>query len=206
MKNYKPINTIVFDLGGVLIDWNPEYVFRKIFDDENEMQYFLTEICSPSWNVEQDAGRSLKEGTEILCAEYPAYASQIKAFYGRWPEMLGGPISKTVQILEQLYNEKKYRLYALTNWSNETFPIACEKYPFLNLFEGIVVSGDEKLKKPDPAIYRVLQERYKVEPHQSLFIDDSHVNVETARNLGFRGHHFSTAENLQLELDLIAHH
>jgi len=196
----KKIETVVFDLGGVLIDWNPEYLFRKIFEDEAEMRHFLEKIATPDWNEQQDAGRPLAEATEWLVERHPEHEVAIRAYYGRWEEMLGGAIRETVAILEEIHTRDEHRLYALTNWSAETFPIARERYAFLQRFEGILVSGEEKLKKPDTRIYRLLFERYGFEPERALFIDDSLRNVEGAREVGFNAIHFSSPEALKVEL------
>ncbi|MDW3650265.1 MAG: HAD family phosphatase [Bacteroidia bacterium] len=198
MKN--PIDTIVFDLGGVLIDWNPRYVYRTIFDSEEKVESFLANVCVSSWNEEQDRGRSLKEGTEILLAKHPEWEKEIRAFYDRWPEMLGGPIQGSVDILESLKVGKNYRLYALTNWSDETFPVALGRYDFLQWFEGILVSGKEKLIKPDPAIYKLLFERFNIDPEKAIFIDDSLKNVEGAKAVGMHAIHFRSPMQMREEL------
>ncbi|MCB0547441.1 MAG: HAD family phosphatase [Phaeodactylibacter sp.] len=197
------IQTVIFDLGGVLIDWNPEYVFREIFKDEAEMRHFFQEVCTPEWNVQQDAGRPLAAATEEKAREFPEYESAIRAYYGRWQQMLGGPIEASVRILEQIHARGNHRLYALTNWSQETFPIAQERFGFLELFEGIVVSGREKLAKPDPRIYRTLLHRYRVNAETAVFIDDLSANVEAARQLGMAGIHFQGAERLRAQLEAL---
>ena len=195
------ITTIIFDLGGVLIDWNPEYVYRDVFDrDQDKVDWFLNTICTPYWNVQQDAGRTLKEGTDVLVNQYPQYEEWIRIFYDRWEEMLAGPIPPTLDLLNKLKEEDKYRLLALTNWSSETFPIAMEKYEFLKLFEGIVVSGDEKTAKPFPKIYEIIIERYQLSPENCVFIDDNLDNVKAARKIGIYGVHYRTP--LQLKEDL----
>lgn len=190
------LNTIIFDLGGVLIDWNPRYLYRKLIANEEEMAYFLTHICTPDWNEQQDAGRPLQQATEEKVREFPEYAELIRAYYGRWPEMLAGPISGTVRILEKILELGTYRLLALTNWSAETFPIAWERYSFLRHFEGILVSGKEGLKKPDPAIYRLLFDRFEVQPDRAVFIDDNLRNIRSADQLGLRTIHFQNPEHL----------
>ncbi|MEL6639497.1 MAG: HAD family phosphatase [Bacteroidota bacterium] len=184
------IDTILFDLGGVLIDWNPRYVFRQIYDTEEEVEHFLAHICTPEWNEQQDAGRSLAEATTSLILQYPAYADPIRAYYSRWSEMLGGPIEGTVALLDQLKREERYQLYALTNWSAETFPIAQERYAFLQWFAGILVSGVEKMKKPQPEIYHLALERFGLVADRTLFVDDSLRNVEGARAVGIPAYHF----------------
>ena len=194
------IDTLIFDLGGVLIDWNPRYLYQKIFDTAEEVEYFLENICVSEWNVQQDAGRSLAEATELLIAQHPKWEAHIRDFYGRWVEMLGGIYVGTVNLLEELRHSGKYRIYALTNWSGETFPIAHERYDFFRHFEGIVVSGDEKLKKPDPKLYQVLFDRYEVEPTRALFIDDSVKNIEMGRKLGLHSVHFQSSAQMVREV------
>lgn len=191
------LDTIIFDLGGVLIDWNPEYVFNDIFEDKREMQYFFDYICTHDWNIQQDAGRPLAVATEEKVAEFPDYEPQIRAFYGRWQEMLGGAIEETVEILDTLRRQDSHRLLALTNWSHETFPVAQELYDFLHWFEGIVVSGQEKLIKPDPRIYQLLINRYEVEPSRALFIDDNKHNVIAAKDVGLHAVRFESPRQLR---------
>lgn len=195
------INTIIFDLGGVLIDWNPEYVFRKIFVEEKEMKYFLSEVCTSDWNIQQDAGRPLAQATEILVDQFPEYEPQIRAYYGRWEEMLGGAIEGTVALLKQLHTQNSHRIYALTNWSHETFPIALERYDFLKIFEGILVSGQEKLIKPDRRIYDLILNRYQINPKEALFIDDSLKNVDGAKAVGLHAVQFISPEQLRKDLE-----
>ena len=189
------IKNIIFDFGGVLIDWNPAYLYRKEFKSESDMNWFLENICTPEWNIQQDAGRSLAEATEILQKEHPQHKEMIELYYGRWDEMLGGTIEDNVRVLDLL--KEKYPLYGLTNWSAETIPIAYSRYDFFNYLEGIVVSGDEKLIKPDPKLYQVLLDRYKLKANESLFIDDNFHNIETAREMGFHTIHFT--DNMDLE-------
>lgn len=194
------MDTIVFDLGGVLIDWNPAYLYRKIFQEEAQVQFFLTHICDSHWNEQQDAGRPLAEATRVLVEQFPEHTEAIQAYYGRWTEMLGGPIVGTVQLLEALHQQKKYRLYALTNWSHETFPYALKRYEFLQLFDGILVSGEEKLVKPDPRIYQLLFERFGINPSTALFIDDNPKNVLASRQSGMEALQFVSPEQLQADL------
>lgn len=199
--------TIIFDLGGVLIDWNPEYVFRTVIPDEEKRAFFFANICTSEWNVEQDAGRSLADGTELLVSQWPDWEAEIRAFYGRWEEMLGGPIQETVELFQELRDAGAHRLLALTNWSAETFPVALERYEFLHWFEGIVVSGVEKTRKPFADIYQILLDRYTVKPEEAVFIDDSLKNVEGAASLGIKGIHFqgaSTLRNTLKQLKLMA--
>lgn len=197
---HKPIKTIIWDLGGVLIDWNPDYVFKHIYPDPAERKWFFDNICTHAWNLEQDRGRSLQEATEEKVAEWPDYEMPIRAFYGRWEEMLGGPIHDSVGILRSLKSKNGLRLLALTNWSHETFPVALERYDFLQWFEGIVVSGQEGVIKPEREIYELLLRRYAVDPETAVFIDDNKGNVEASENLGMRGVHFRSSEELKERL------
>lgn len=194
------INTIIFDLGAVLIDWNPHYMYRTLFTDEQEMIDFLANICTSDWNEEQDAGRSLQEGTDLLVAQFPEHEVNIRAFYSRWIEMLGEPFHDTVEIFKQLKESGKYKIYALTNWSAETFPMAQERFDFLGWFDGIVVSGAEKMRKPTPAFYQTLLDRYHVNADEALFIDDNYRNILAAEKMGIKCIHFTSAEVLEEEL------
>jgi len=194
------LDTIIFDLGGVLIDWNPEYVFRTVIPEDDRRAFFFANICTSDWNVEQDAGRTLQEGTDLLVAQWPEWESEIRTFYGRWEDMLGGPIPETVELFRALKEQGTHRLLALTNWSHETFPVALERYDFLHWFEGIVVSGEEKTRKPFADIYKILLERYSVEPERAVFIDDNLHNVKAAESLGIQGVHFQSVDDLREKL------
>jgi 2-haloacid dehalogenase len=194
------INTIIFDLGAVLIDWNPTYMYRTVFNYEQEMKYFLENVTTSDWNEEQDAGRSLQEGTDLLVAKHPHHEENIRAFYGRWEEMLGEAFEGTVEIFRELKASNKYKIYALTNWSAETFPVAVKRFDFLNWFDGIVVSGTEKMRKPAPEFYQILLDRYNVNPQESLFIDDNYRNILAAEKLGISSIHFTSPEQLKEEL------
>ncbi len=199
----QPIGAVVFDLGGVLIDWDPRYLYRSLFpDDEAAMDRFLSEVVTPEWNLRQDAGRPWSEAVEALAAEFPDQREQIAAYRERWPETLGGPIEGTVEILDELRGQG-VRLFALTNWSAETFPVALERFEFLGWFDGIVVSGEVGLVKPDARIFRHLAERHRLEPASTVFIDDSPTNVEAARSLGFMGVVFHDAPGLRRDLEAL---
>ncbi|MEZ2339317.1 HAD family hydrolase [Mucilaginibacter sp. RCC_168] len=195
------IDTIIFDLGAVLIDWNPHYMYRTLFTDEQEMKDFLATVCTPDWNEEQDAGRPLREGTDILVAQYPQHEAYIRAFYDRWEEMLGEPFHDTVELFRRLKISGKYKIYALTNWSAETFPVALARYDFLSWFDGIVVSGVEKMRKPAPEFYQILLDRYHVDPQNALFIDDNYRNIVAAEKAGIKSIHFTSAGQLEKELE-----
>ena len=192
------IRNIVFDFGGVLVDWNPEYLFRDVFSERSELEHFLQNICTPDWNEKQDAGRSLASAIRTLQAKHPKYHNEIRLYYEEWTTMLGGPIEHNVALLKPL--KVNYRLFGLTNWSAETFPIAFDLYPFFGEFEGIVISGVERLAKPDERIYLLLLERYKLAAAECLFIDDNERNVQAANALGF--HTITLTGDLHLEEEL----
>lgn len=193
----KKIDTIIFDLGGVLIDWNPEYVYLDVFKgDRQKMQWFFDTICTHDWNENQDAGYPLAKATEERIALFPEHEELIRIFYGRWVDMLGDAIQDTVMILDKLIKSEKYKVVALTNWSHETFPIALERFEFLSWFEGIVVSGEEQTRKPFVDIYNITLKRFNINAKQSVFIDDNLRNVNAAKELGINGIHFKDANNL----------
>lgn len=193
------VEAVVFDLGGVLIDWNPRYLYRKMFTNEEEMEDFLTTVVTNEWHVEQDRGRTMEEATALLLSEHPRHGREIEAYYARWDEMFGGPISGTVEVLREL-RETGLPLYALTNWSAEVFPLARRQYDFLKWFDDIVVSGEERIIKPDKEIYDMLVQRTGLDPTTTVFIDDSRPNVFAAEELGFTGIEFRNAGQLREEL------
>jgi 2-haloacid dehalogenase len=195
----RTIDAVVFDLGGVLIDWNPRHLYRKLFEDEAKMDRFLTEICSPVWNVTLDAGKPFDDGIAELVRRHPEEAHLIRAWKERWEEMLAGPIHGTVAILEELH-AAGMALHALTNWSAETFPIGRTRFSFLDRFRTILVSGQEKLVKPDPRIFHLLVERTGVVPERTVFIDDSEKNTAAARCCGFQAIRFTDAQDLRARL------
>ena len=190
---------VVFDLGGVLIDWDPRHLYRRLIPDEAEMERFLRDVVSAAWNLEHDRGRSFAEGVALLTREHPDHADLIAAFHERWPEMLGGAIAGSVEILAEL-RASGARLLALTNWSAETWPIGLARFPFLAWFEAVIVSGEERLVKPDPAIFRILVDRHGLDPARSVFIDDLPANVAAASSLGSRAIRFTDAAALRRDL------
>lgn len=195
------INTIIFDLGGVLIDWNPMYVYKDYFETEEKRDYFFEHVCTSEWNEEQDAGRSIVEATQSLIAQFPDWEQPIRDYYGRWTDMLNGPMQETVEIFRQLKESGKYKLYALTNWQADLFNIALVRYNFLHWFDGRVVSGEEKMRKPFPEFYQVLLNRYDVKPEEALFIDDNLRNVKAAEELGIKSIHFQGSRQLADEME-----
>lgn len=195
------IDTVLFDLGGVLIDWDPRRLYRKLFvDDPAEMERFLTEICSPLWNHRLDAGRRFDDAIAELVAKHPDQAALITAYRDRWAEMLGGDIGPSVALLQRLREGGRVRLCALTNWSAETFPIAREKYPFLGWFDQIVVSGEEGLAKPDPRLFERSIVKLGLVPETTLFIDDNEANIRQGREFGFHCHHYRDPARLAAQI------
>ena len=195
------ITTIIFDLGGVLIDWNPAYVFDKLIEDKEKRRHFFQNICTSEWNEEQDAGRTIQEANELLITKHPEWKEYIEAYYGRLEEMLGGPIVETVEIFRQLKEKGDYKLYALTNWSAELFPIALQRYDFLHWFDGRLVSGEEKLRKPFPQFYQLLLDRFGIKKEEALFIDDNLRNAEAAEAFGIKTIRFETPAQLKESLE-----
>ena len=194
------INTIIFDLGGVLIDWNPDYLYKKLIQNDSERQWFFANICTSEWNEEQDGGRKIAEANNLLIERYPEYQSLIEAYYSRWTEMLGGDIPETVKILKNIKQSGNYKIYALTNWSAETFPIALGIFDFLHWFDGRLVSGIENTRKPFPEFYELLLTRFNIDRSSALFIDDNKRNIDAAESLGIRSIHFTNPHQLFYEL------
>ncbi|WP_407499426.1 HAD family hydrolase [Elizabethkingia anophelis] len=192
------IKNIIFDFGGVLMDWNPKYLYQNVFNSEEEMNFFLDNIATLKWNAEQDRGRSFQEATEMLQNQYPEFSKEIALYYSQWPVMLKGTIEENVSILRNLHG--RYQLYGLTNWSAESFPYAYKNYDFFSLFNGIVVSGEEKLIKPDERIYELLLNRYNLNASECLFIDDNYENIRTAQAMDFNTIHLTPHTNLKEEL------
>ena len=190
------IENIIFDFGGVLVDWNPRYLYRDYFRNEREMEFFLENVCTGEWNSELDRGRTFDEGIRLLLPQYPQYAEAIRLYRDGWEKMLGGEIKSSVELLKTL-KDAGYSVYGLTNWSAETFPIAYGKYDFFRLFDGIVVSGEEKVAKPDPKIFEILLERYHLKAENCIFMDDSAANVAAAEALGFNAILFDNVDNVK---------
>lgn len=198
------IKNVIFDLGGVLVDWNPEYLYLDVFDgDRKKMQWFLDEICTFDWNENQDAGYPLAQASADRIKLFPQYEQLIRMFYDRWEEMLGGQIDGTVAILKKLVVKPDYKVFALTNWSAETFPIALKRFEFLHWFEGIVVSGTEKTRKPFLDIYQITLDRYQLNPKKTLFIDDNKRNIEAAQKFGIQTIQFQNPIQLQISMEVI---
>jgi len=184
------VEVVVFDLGNVLIPFNPRWLFRQLLRDEASIDRFFAETDFDAWNTAMDAGRRFADGIAAHSRCFPHYRALFEAFFERWQETVGEPITESVEVLREL-QKNDIRTYALTNFSAETYPLAVARFPFLADFDGAVVSGSEGVVKPDPAIYRRLVERYSIVPARAVFIDDKLENVEAARRLGFHGIHFS---------------
>ena len=193
------IKAIIFDLGGVLLEWNPRNVYRRYFDRPEEMEAFLSEVDFMKWNAQQDMGRPFAEGVAQLSAQYPHRAELIRAYHEHWEESVGGEITGTVEILRRL-KRAGWRLYALSNWSAETFPKMRGKYDFFALFDAMIVSGEVGLIKPDPAIFELAIRTTGGAASQCLFIDDSEQNIAVAQRLGMQAILFRSAAQLEEEL------
>jgi 2-haloacid dehalogenase len=192
-------SAVVFDIGGVLIDWDPRYLYRKLLPDEPAVERFLAEVCTTEWNAEQDLGRPWAEAIASLTERFPDQRSLITAYHERWGEMLAGAIDGTVAVLREL-REAGVPLYALTNFSTETFAQARARFGFLDWFAGIVVSGQERLVKPDARIYRLLLDRYALRPDTTAYVDDQPANVTAAHALGMPGLQFTDPHRLRADL------
>jgi len=190
---------VVFDIGNVLVHWEPRALYRKIFATEHEVEWFVGNVCTQDWNLEQDLGRSFADGVKVLTARFPEHADAIAAYDLRWHETVLGPIDGTVGILEEL-RQRGTPLYAITNFNQDKFRETLERFSFLRTFRDIVVSGDERLLKPDPAIYRVLLERNGIDAAACVFIDDSEKNVRGAEAVGMKAIHFTTPQVLRADL------
>ena len=198
------IDTIVFDLGGVLIDWDPREVYRRLSNDESKIDEFLSRVAVSSWNQRMDAGETFADAIADRIEDFPDWAEWIQAWHSEWPTMLKGVKLDVLRIFQHLRglrdNGAIQGIYALSNWSSETFPIALSRFPFLDQFDGRLVSGYEKLVKPQPEFYMRLCERYELQPQQCLFIDDLSSNIEVARELGFNTHWFRNVDLMMQDL------
>jgi 2-haloacid dehalogenase len=194
------IKAIIFDFGGVLLDWDPRYLYKRYFPDQPQaMEDFLNEIDFCAWNTQQDKGRPFAEGIAELSTQFPQYARLIQAYFDHWEESISDSIAGTVDILHKLKGNG-HLLYGLSNWSAETYPRARERYSFFEWFDAILLSGDVGLVKPDPAIFNLLLNKISLSPSECLLVDDSQANIASAAKLGFSTIHFNTPENLQTEL------
>ncbi len=190
----------LFDLGGVFFDWDPEHFYKDIFDTAEERKYFLSEICNDEWNIKQDAGRTIVEAESELIPKFPKYEKEIKMYYKNHRKMIRGTFDLSIKVLEKL-KKQHYKCYVLSNWSAETFVGMTNDYPFLKLFNALLISGEVKLMKPDSAIYEIAINRFNLIPRQTIFIDDKLENIETAQNLNLNTIHLINPKKIELEID-----
>lgn len=196
------IKNIIFDFGGVLLDWNPRYLYKSYFNNDEEMEHFLADICNGEWNIKQDAGRPFAEAVKELQAKYPEYAEAIQMYDDDWEKMLKCELPGSIDLLKEL-KSMGYGIYGLTNWSAEKIGYAFANYSFFSLFDGIVVSGVEKVVKPDRKIYEILLERYSLKPGECVFIDDNPDNVDMAKVLGINAIRFDNIGNVKEHLETL---
>ena len=196
------IKNIIFDFGGVLLDWNPRYLYKSYFNNDEEMEHFLADICNGEWNIRQDAGRPFAEAVKELQAKFPEYAEAIQMYDDDWEKMLKCELPESIDLLKEL-KFMGYGIYGLTNWSAEKIGYAFANYSFFSLFDGIVVSGVEKVVKPDRKIYEILLERYSLKPGECVFIDDNQDNVYMAKVLGINAICFDNIGNVKEHLETL---
>lgn len=196
------IKNIIFDFGGVLLDWNPRYLYKSYFNNDQEMEHFLADICNGEWNIKQDAGRPFAEAVKELQAKFPEYAEAIQMYDDDWEKMLKCELPESIDLLKEL-KSMGYGIYGLTNWSAEKIGYAFANYSFFSLFDGIVVSGVEKVVKPDRKIYEILLERYSLKPGECVFIDDNQDNVDMAKVLGINAIRFDNIGNVKEHLETL---
>lgn len=196
------IKNIIFDFGGVLLDWNPRYLYKSYFNNDEEMEHFLADICNGEWNIRQDAGRPFAEAVKELQAKFPEYAEAIQMYDDDWEKMLKCELPESIDLLKEL-KFMGYGIYGLTNWSAEKIGYAFANYSFFSLFDGIVVSGVEKVVKPDRKIYEILLERYSLKPGECVFIDDNQDNVDMAKVLGLNAIRFDNIGNVKEHLETL---
>lgn len=193
------IKGVIFDLGGVVVEWDPMLLYRKLFRDEGGAADFLARIGTPEWNEKQDAGRTLADGTAELLARFPGWEKEIHAYYGRWIEMIGGLVPGTGAVIREL-KAAGVHVFALSNWSRETFPQVADRFEELRLFEQIVLSGYHGCAKPDARLYRIALERFAMPAQSLVFVDDSPRNVAGAEAAGIRALLFTGADKLRSDL------
>lgn len=191
--------TVVFDVGNVLVRWDPHLLYRDLIPDEDKRRWFMANVCTAAWNIEQDRGRSWKDGVALLVNSHPEWEREIRAYDERWHDTVPGLVEDSVAVLAELKANGE-KVYAITNFSREKWAECLIRFPFLGSFDGVVVSAHEQLLKPDPAIYRVLLERYDLTAQDCIFIDDSARNIESARGVGMQGVHFVEPIDLRATL------
>ena len=190
----------LFDLGGVFFDWDPNHFYKNVFENIEEREFFLAEVCNDQWNFQQDAGRSIAQAELELIPKFPHYEKEIKMYYKNHRKMIRGVFEESIDILKKL-KDKNYECYVLSNWSAETFAGMTDDYPFLKLFDGFLISGEDKLMKPDTAIYKLAKNRFKLNPEVTVFIDDKQENIEAAKRLNFKTIHLIDPKNIEIEIN-----
>ena len=190
----------LFDLGGVFFDWDPNHFFKDIFDTSDERKYFLTAVCNDEWNFKQDAGRTIEEAESELIPKFPHYEKQIKMYYKYHRKMLKGTFDESIKVLKKL-KKLNYECFVLSNWSAETFVGMTDDYPFLKLFDGLLISGEEKLRKPDSAIYELAINRFNLNHNETIFIDDRLENIQAAQNLNLLTIHLTHPSKIEYEIN-----
>lgn len=196
------IKNIIFDYGAVLLDWNPHHLYDSYFGSAEKAEWFLQNVCTYTWNTQHDGGKPVAEGTAELIAQFPEWEKEIRMYYGCFEQMIGGQIEGMYELITGL-KQRGYHVYGLTNWSGETYPLVRHKYPIFDLMEGMVVSGDEKMLKPNAEIFELLLQRYGLKADESVFIDDNANNCQGARNVGLQAIQFKDARSLAEELEKI---
>ena len=189
----------LFDLGGVFFDWDPNHFYKNVFENIEEREFFLTEVCNDQWNFQQDAGRSIAEAELELIPKFPHYEKEIKMYYKNHRKMIRGVFEESVDILKKL-KDKNYDCYVLSNWSAETFEGMTDDYPFLKLFDGLLISGEDKLMKPDSAIYELAKNRFNLNPEETVFIDDKLENIQAAQEMNFKTIHLTDPNIIKTEI------
>ncbi|MAC98175.1 MAG: haloacid dehalogenase [Euryarchaeota archaeon] len=189
----------LFDLGGVFFDWDPDHFYKNVFENIEEREFFLAEVCNDQWNVQQDAGRSIAEAELELIPKFPHYEKEIKMYYKNHRKMIRGVFEESVDILKKL-KDKNYDCYVLSNWSAETFAGMIDDYPFLKLFDGLLISGEDKLIKPDHAIYQLARDRFNLNPEETVFIDDKLENIQAAQEMNFKTIHLTDPNIIKTEI------
>ena len=190
----------LFDLGGVFFDWDPNHYFKDIFDKVDERKYFLSEVCNDEWNLKQDAGRTIEEAESELIPKFPHYEKQIKMYYKYHRKMLKGIFDESIKVLKKL-KKQQYECFVLSNWSAETFIDIPKEFKFMNNFDGLLISGEDKLVKPDPKIYLLAIDRFNLDPQNTVFIDDKLVNINAAKKLGFQTIHLTNPNIIESEIN-----
>ena len=190
----------LFDLGGVFFDWDPKFFFTKIISDKDEMDFFLTKVCNDEWNLAQDSGRTIEDGEKDIIRKFPQYENLIKLYYPNHRKMIKGTFQPSIDILKKL-KQDSYECFVLSNWSSETFVDIPKEFKFMNNFDGLLISGEDKLAKPDPKIYLLAIDRFNLNPQNTVFVDDKLININAAIKLGFKTIHLTNPNIIEEEIN-----